>query len=76
MQRRGTVSEVGVTSRLIVASGQVTDIINIIDIIVIEVIERAYQAWGRIWRHIKRIDKRDSIIRVLDIRLLWQSFLK
>ena len=40
MQRRGTVSEVGVTSRLIVASGQVTDIIDNIDIIVIKVITR------------------------------------
>ena len=40
MQRRGTVSEVGVTGRLIIASGQVTDIINNIDIIVIKVITR------------------------------------
>ena len=44
MQRRGTVSEVGVTSRLITVSGQVTDINNIIDIIVIEVLRSTWKA--------------------------------
>ena len=58
MQRRGTVSEVGVTGRLITASGQVTDIDNIIDIIVIKVIKGLIKPGDAFWRHNKRISKR------------------